>query len=99
MPPVSRIRLRIEERQAVTPCFYREPTDPPGISRLIPLLRLAALARLEPPGGGTGSRPERALIDTGAWISAIETNTWQAFDRAGLIEHLPLQVEPFPHRP
>ena len=89
MPPVSRIRLRVEERRPATPCTYREPTDPPGQARSVPLLRLSALARIE----RTGRRPspglENALIDTGAWLSAIETNTWQTFNRAGLVEHLP----------
>ena len=89
MPPVSHIRLRLEERQAATPCRYREPTDPIGTSRLFPLLRLTALVLIKSRTGSSGSRPENALIDTGAWITAIETDTWQAFDRAGLIEHLP----------
>lgn len=84
MPPVSRIRLRIEERQAVTPCHYLDP-DP----QLFPLLRLATLARVESPDGAVTARAERALIDTGAWITSVETETWQSLDGAGLIEHLP----------
>src|SRR5438067_1314393 len=89
MPPTTRIRLRIEERAAATPCCYREPTEPPGTSHAVPLLRLTTLARVDSRLGTPGVLPKRALIDTGAWITAIETDTWQGFDRAGLIEHLP----------
>jgi hypothetical protein len=90
MPPVSRIRLRIEERNAIVPCRYHEAIDPAGISRLIPLLRLATQTQLVSQTRGKNSVPMRALLDTGAWISAIETETWQEYDRDGLIEHLPL---------
>jgi hypothetical protein len=90
MPRVRTIRLRLEERIAATPCHYREHADPPGTSRLFPFLRLTALAQLAPRRQIDGiTPPERTLIDTGAWITAIETNTWRQYDRAGLIEHLP----------
>ncbi|HEV3439608.1 MAG TPA: hypothetical protein VG122_19745 [Gemmata sp.] len=89
MPPTHRIRLRIEERNPDT-CRYREPREPVGTSRLIPLLRLATLAQVAHQTGGQSPRATRALIDTGAWISAIETTTWGEYDRAGLIEPLPL---------
>ncbi len=89
MPVTDRIRLRIDERQAVAPCCYREPSDPPGASRLIPLLRLSTLARVDAADGTPGFLPKRALVDTGAWLSAIETDTWRGLDRSGLVEHLP----------
>jgi hypothetical protein len=89
MPPVSRIRLRVEERQAATPCRYREPTDLPAASRLFPFLRLSTLALAERNGRHPGVGLRDAIIDTGAWISAVETDTWRRFDGLGLIEHLP----------
>lgn len=38
--------------------------------------------------------PDSAIIDTGAWISAIETDSWREYDRQGLIEHLPFAHVP-----
>jgi hypothetical protein len=96
MPSVSRIRLRIEERDAAVPCRYRENADPLGSTRLIPLLRLATLAQIIPQIGGKSPLPTRALIDTGAWLSTMETLTWREYDRAGLIEHLPQTDVPIP---
>jgi hypothetical protein len=89
MPPVSRIRLRIEQRAPVALCVYTEPNDPSATPRTVPLLRLTAPVRIAHPGGTLATAPERALIDTGAWLTAIETATWQQYDALGLIEHLP----------
>jgi hypothetical protein len=96
MPPVSRIRLRIEERNAEIPCRYRAVSDPSGSTRLFPMLRLTGLAQLVFQNGGATSLLISVLIDTGAWISALETGTWREYDRAGLIEHLPQTDFPVP---
>jgi hypothetical protein len=96
MPPVSRIRLRVEERKADIPCRYRAIADPVASTQFFPMLRLTALAQLVSQTGGPNSLPTRALIDTGAWISALETGTWLEYDRAGLIEHLSQNDVPLP---
>jgi hypothetical protein len=56
---------------------------------LFPFLQLRTLALAERNGRIPGVGFRDAIIDTGAWISAIETDTWRRFDRFGLIEHLP----------
>jgi hypothetical protein len=96
MPPVSRIRLRIEERNANSPCHYREVGDHASVTRVIPLLRLSTLAQIVSQTGRPDSRAIRALIDTGAWITALEAQTWRELDRAGMIEHLPQTAIPPP---
>jgi hypothetical protein len=91
MPPKDRIRLRIEEETVLTPCRYTDPGNPEAGFRHAPVLRLTALVRLQPPPGRSGAiRGGTAYIDTGAWLSAIETQTWQDYERAGLLERLPL---------
>jgi len=86
------IRLRVEEESAATPCRYREPTDPTAGVRTVPVLRLTAIARI---GAGPNQRSRAvrattALIDTGAWISVVETQVWENYEQAGLLERLPL---------
>jgi len=95
MPPVSRIRLLIEERNAAVPCRYQEANDTTGNARLFPLLRLVTQAQFVSQTHGKNSVPLRALLDTGAWITAIETQTWQEYDREGFIEHHPLMNPQF----
>lgn len=90
MPPPARIRLRIEEETVRTPCRFTDPGDPSAGIQQFPVLRLTASARLEPPPGRRGViRVATANVDTGAWISAIETQAWQNYERAGLLERLP----------
>ena len=90
---MPRVRLRVEqvEMQPHLRCLYTEPRRP-GEWFEFPVLRLMTTAVLgpEPPAG----RPDRrlhvpAVIDTGAWISVIDYNTWTGMDRLGLIEFLP----------
>ncbi len=89
---MPRIRLRVEEEAAKTPCRYREPTDPAAGVRTVPVLRLTSSARIESdPARRTKSvRTTTALVDTGAWISVVETAAWEDYERAGLLERLPL---------
>lgn len=88
---MPRIRLRLEEETPSTPYHYRDPGDPAaGVLRL-PVLRLVTLARVEPgPGNPSAAyNPVPAVIDTGAWITAVETDAWRDFENVGLLEHLP----------
>jgi hypothetical protein len=88
---MPRIRLRIEEEVTATPYLYRDPDSlTAGVLRF-PVLRLATLARIEPRPGNTSTpyNPIPALIDTGAWITVIETQTWRDFETVGLLEHVP----------
>jgi hypothetical protein len=89
---VPRIRLRIEEERPVTPCRYHDPQAPSAGVGTVPVLRLTTLARIEPVPGSPSraSRTTTALIDTGAWVSVIETQAWEDYERAGLLERLPL---------
>lgn len=85
---MPRIRLRVHVRTNVgDPCAYRMPGHPPVP---VPLLRLASDAQLHSPGG-RAVRPLTvpAMIDTGAWPSAVRFDEWREYDRAGLVEHLP----------
>lgn len=89
---MPRIRLRIEEETPATPCRYRDPLAPGAGALTVPVLRLVALARIEPAPGLNGSVcVETALIDTGAWVSVIETAEWEKYERLGLLERLPLE--------
>jgi hypothetical protein len=75
------------------PCRYRDPSSPSAGVRAIPVLRLTAIARIEPspPHQTKAVRVTTALIDTGAWLSVIETQAWEEYERAGLLERLPLE--------
>jgi hypothetical protein len=90
---VPRIRLRIEEETLKTPCRFRDPNEDPvtGV-QVFPFLRLATLARVDPSPtsdpGITPFLPLPAMIDTGAPISAIETETWEALENKGLLQRL-----------
>ena len=82
------IRLRVEEEAAVTPCRYRDPQQPTAGVLSVPVLRLTAIARIEPgPRRRTTSvRATTALINTGAWLSVIETQAWEEYEQAGLLD-------------
>jgi hypothetical protein len=81
---VPSIRLRVEERKAATPCQYR---DTGGQVQLIPFLRLITVALIHPPPGGLAKpRSLDAMIDTGAWISAIRYDVWNELKENDLIE-------------
>lgn len=93
MPPpltrfVSRVRLRIERRTAAQPCRYYD--GPGGPVREIPLLRLVTVARVHPLAGDDPAVVrEDALIDTGAWLSAVRLDVWQAYHARGLLDVFP----------
>lgn len=88
---MPRIRLRIEEESAITSCRFTDPDHPTSGIQQIPVLRLVTTARIEPRPGQAGMvRMITAFIDTGAWLSVIETRAWQDFEAAGLLERLPL---------
>lgn len=87
---MPRIRLRVEERELVSPCAYREPREPAASPVPLPVLRLTAVAVVgAPPGTSRPGRMETALIDTGSWLSVVELGTWRKFEMLGLLEHLP----------
>lgn len=87
---MPRIRLRLEERVLEIPCLYNDPRSSPADTVSVPLLRLTATAFIvSPPGTTARGSSATALIDTGSWISVVEMNTWQEYDKAGLLEHLP----------
>jgi hypothetical protein len=92
---VPRIRLRIEVETLKTPCHFLDPDSPGAGPQNFPFLRLATMVRVDPPPSDnrkpTPFFPFAALIDTGAPISAVETETWEALDRAGLLRHLPFE--------
>ena len=92
MPPATRIRLRVEERVPLTPCRYTDHADPGAGVRVVPYLRLTTSACIVNRSGGR-NWVDAAVLDTGAWVTAIEASAWQKYDEAGLIEHLPI-VEP-----
>lgn len=89
---MPRIRLLVSEETPVAPYRYRDPANPTAGVFQIPVLRLSTLARIEPrPGTTAGVSTVTAIIDTGAWLSAIETSYWNDYERAGLLEHLPFE--------
>jgi hypothetical protein len=89
---VPRIRLRIFEETQASPLQYRDPSNLAAGVVQIPLLRLGTLARIEAPPGRIGPvRVLTALIDTGAWLSVIETDAWQRLELAGLLTRLPFE--------
>jgi hypothetical protein len=88
------IRLRVEEEAAASPCRYRDPGNPSAGVLTAPVLRLTTVARIEPgPHRTAGAvRATTALVDTGAWLSVVETQAWEDYERAGLLERLPLEA-------
>lgn len=86
------IRLRVERESPVTPCQYREPLAPGSHPDTVPVLRVTTLARIEsgPRRPTSAVRTTTALVDTGAWLSVVETAAWEEYERAGLLEFLPL---------
>lgn len=90
---MPRVRLRVEEE--TQPSSPYRVADPRAGAQLIPVLRLVTSVRVEPPPGSAAAPyqyPLPALIDTGAWISVIERDTWEPLEGAGLLEWLPFQA-------
>jgi hypothetical protein len=85
---VPSIRLKVaSEDQPKTPYRYHDPVA--GVVG-IPVLRLTAIVRAHSrqPGGQPYRFPLPALVDTGAWISIVEYDTWAAWADAGCVEVL-----------
>lgn len=90
---MPRVRLRVEEE--TQPSSPYRVADPRAGAQLIPVLRLVTSVRVEPPPGSAAAPypyPLPALIDTGAWISVIERDTWESLEGAGLLEWLPFET-------
>src|SRR4051794_37080659 len=92
---MPRLPLRVIQESPVAPYRYRDPADPAAGLLELSVLRLGTIARVESRPGRTGVvRGVTAVIDTGAWISAIEADAWRRFDAAGLVEYLPFDGLP-----
>jgi hypothetical protein len=80
--PRVRLRIRQVELREDLRLKYTEPRRP-GEEFEFPLLRLVTTVKV-------GNELQfRAVVDTGAWVSLIEYDTWTRLSRLGLVEFLP----------
>lgn len=82
-------RVRIDDLDSVTNPRRRLRDPATGATIRLPVLRLMTtvlVGRDDDPGRNRF----RAVLDTGAWITLIESPAWQLVDRRGQLERLDL---------
>ncbi len=86
---MARVRLRVDDLDSVTNPRRRLRDPATGGTIRLPLLRITTrvLVGRDDEAGRTAFR---ALIDTGAWITVIESSAWRLMDRLGQLERLEL---------